>query len=381
MTGERSHTLTDSQQAWLTVRSHLLEHRFELALAAAEGYPWERRVSDTALLADVRWLPEQPLELGTVELVMSPDHHSRATDGDVVDALSEVALPTRPDGTRYPSYSAVVADLSPPAAFENRPTYRLLDADLGVTAGRMAFGRGRYFDGVDIGEACAHEYAASVLMGGPKPLREAIGAPWDLSRRPANLAISALTLRVDQGTGDASFLMHRRDATRVGHAGGLYQVLPVGIFQPSGSAEWNERNDFDLWRNLTREFAEELLGAPEDYDSERAPIDYEAWPFAKRLLAARDSGAIRVHVAGLGCDPLTFATDLLVVVTIEARTFDELFSDLVASNSEGELVAPARQGVKFTRTNVSRFARRERTQAAGAALLELAWRRRHELLP
>ena len=47
--------------------------------------------------------------------------------------------------------------------FENRPTYRLTEADL--TKPRLAFTRGRYFDGVDTGEAAAHEYAATRLAG------------------------------------------------------------------------------------------------------------------------------------------------------------------------------------------------------------------------
>ena len=33
---------------------------------------------------------------------------------------------------------------------------------------------------------------------------------------------------------------HYRQPGRVSHAGGLYQVIPVGVFQPSGEAPWNE---------------------------------------------------------------------------------------------------------------------------------------------
>jgi hypothetical protein len=244
----------------------------------------------------------------------------------------------------------------------------------------MVFDRGCYFDSLDIGEACAHEYAAAVLLDSAKPLREAVGAPWDLSRRPTNIAVSALTLRVDQQAGEATFLLHRRDASKVGHAGGLYQVLPVGIFQPSGNAPWNERNDFDLWRSLIREYAEELLGGSEDYDSERAPIDYAAWPFAARLNEARREGTVRAYVVGLGTDPLTFATDLLTMIIVEARTFDEFFDDLVDINSEGQVVTSDGRGISLTAANVDRFVQHEPTQAAGAALLRLAWRHRASLM-
>jgi hypothetical protein len=48
------------------------------------------------------------------------------------------------------------------------------------------------------------------------------------------VAISTLTLRRSAG-GDASFPLHWRDPAKVTHAGGLYQVIPVGIFQPVSS--------------------------------------------------------------------------------------------------------------------------------------------------
>lgn len=371
--GERARSLTDSQLQWLEIRSFLLEHRYDLAVSAAEGYPAENRIAGTPLLADPGWLPDPPLDLADIELAILAGDSADASTAHVADAATELALPVRPDGSRYESYSAAVADLSPPTTFENRPTYRLLEAGLNTLASHMVFSRGHYFDGLNFGEACAHEYAASILNGTPRPLRDAIGTPWDLSRRPANMAISTLTLRVDKTAHEASFLLHRRDATKVGHAGGLYQVLPVGIFQPSGRAAWNEQNDFDLWRNITREYAEELLGTSEDHGSEHAPINYAAWPFSERLSTARRHGMVRAHVLGMGADPLTLATDLLTVVAVHASAFDEIFGDLVDSNSEGQLVASADQGVAFTRENVHRFARYEPIQAAGAALLELAW--------
>jgi hypothetical protein len=107
-------------------------------------------------------------------------------------------------------------------------------------------------------------------------LRALIGDPCDLRRRPANLAVSTLTLRHEAASGGASFLLHWRDPAKVGHAGGLYQVIPVGVFQPSGEAAWNERRDFSLWRCVIREFAEELRGRSEDYGSEAGPVDYDS---------------------------------------------------------------------------------------------------------
>jgi len=298
-------TLTASQAEWLRVRSYLQEHRHALAVDSAGDYPAERRMAGTPLLAAPEWEPAGPVPLHEIELEFThPRGTPPRTPAPLLSAPAEVEwtpprtpgplLPERPDGTRYRCYSDAMRDLAAPAVFENRPTYRLIEADL--TKARLAFTRGRYFDGVDTGEAAAHEYAATRLGATdehrPAGPRARIADPCDLSRRPANLAITTLTLRFDAATGRASFLLHWRDPAKVGHAGGMYQVIPVGVFQPSGEASWHEREDFSLWRCMLREFDEELRGQPEEYGA--GPVDYETWPFARHMAAALDRGQIRV---------------------------------------------------------------------------------------
>jgi hypothetical protein len=86
-------------------------------------------------------------------------------------------VPVRPDGTRYRTYSDAVAALAAPGIFENRSTYRLLRADLEANP-HMVFGRGTYFDGVDVGDAAAHEFTAATLTEiTTQDLRAAIGDP------------------------------------------------------------------------------------------------------------------------------------------------------------------------------------------------------------
>ena len=155
----------------------------------------------------------------------------------------------------------------------------------------------------------------------------------------------------------------------MGHAGGLYQVVPSGVFQPSADASWNERHDFSLWRNLTRELSEELLGTSEDHGSDSAPINYETWPFATELSTALTAGSARAYCVGLGVDPLTFATDLLTVLAIDADIFDTLFADLTTRNDEGRVLTPQ----PFTADSVNDFVHHKPMQAAGAAILQLAW--------
>ncbi len=317
---------------WARVRAHLRAHRYELAVAAAGEFPGVPTLSGTPLLTRTSWVPSAPIPLRELEIAFGQ--------------APAVDLPAGPVHPGYPSYSAAMAALDAPTVFEDRPTWRLLDADLAGPAPRLVFGDGTYFDSIDTGEAAAHEYAA----GGPAPMRDAVGDPRDLARRPANMAVSALTVRRDPAGSD--FLLHWRDPAKVGHAGGLYQVVPVGVFQSSGP------DDFDLWRFLLREYAEELLGAPEV-----AAPDYRTWPFAVAMTDALTAGTIRADVLGLGVDPLTFATDLLVRVDVDAPVFDELFGGRVAVNDEGAVTTrPFAPGVIDGLP----------VQAAGAALVRLA---------
>jgi hypothetical protein len=366
--------LTDSQQRWLRVRSYLREHRYDLAAAAGRSYPESATVEGTPLLTAPGWLPAEPVPLRDIDLRYVPDAPFSGVTG--TEEAAQAVLPVRPDGSRYRSYSEAVGELAAPRLFENRRTYRLLSADLHSDR-RMVFGPGSYFDGVDVGDACAHEYAAAALGETPtQRLRAAVGDPCDPARRPTNVAISTLTLRHDRTTGEATLLLHRRDAAAVGHAGGMYQVLPVGIFQPAGEQPWHISNDFSLWRCMVREFAEELLGEPEDRSTDQVPIDYDSWPFAARMTESLDNGRLRAYCLGLGVDPLTFATDVLTVVAIDAPLYDELFGQLVTANAEGSVLS----GLSFTPDVIDRFTGHEPTQAAGAALLRLAWRHRNHLL-
>ena len=158
-------TLSTSEREWLTVRSYLTEHRYDLAVAAAADYPPDRRMAGTPLLTAPAWVPPAPVPLQDISLELR----------DAGPAEAEVTtpvLPRRADGTPYRRYSEAMAELAAPLIFENRATYRLTEADLCARPPRLVFAGGRYFDGIDTGEAAAHEYAAARLgrpAPGPRP--------------------------------------------------------------------------------------------------------------------------------------------------------------------------------------------------------------------
>ena len=263
----------------------------------------------TPLLSTPAWLPDAPIALDEIKVQYTPDAAFGGITGTepVIQRLLQSG-PTARGITPIPKPLPRSPRLG---IFEDRGTYRLLSADL-QSDPHMVFGAGSYFDGIDVGDAAAHEFTAEQLGEiATLDLRTAIGDPCDPARRTGNVALSTLTLRHDRTTGEATFPLHRRDGARVGHAGGLYQVLPVGVFQPAGEELWNAQNDFSLWRGILRELAEELRGGAEDYETHRGPIDYRAWPFADHLTQALHSGRARAFCLGIGVDPLTFATDIL----------------------------------------------------------------------
>jgi hypothetical protein len=397
----------ESARRWRDVRAVLTANRHELGRVAARLYPGLPRAGSADLLCREEWLPPAPL--GLDDLPVTWDGGPPDDGGGPVpptsryDAASAQVRPLRPDGGRYASYTDAVGALDRPALFENRPCYRLLDARLAAPAG-LRVGETSYFEGIDLGHAVAHELAAAWQRSGAAvrmtdlPLRALAGDPCALARRPALVAVTTLTLRRD-AAGGASFVLHWRDPARVNHGGGLYQVMPVGLFQPVTEAAAALRHDLSLWKSMAREFSEEFLGTSEDYQTSGGLLDYESWPFYRRLTAARREGRLAAHCLGLGVDPLTFATDVLAVAVFDAPLFDAEFAGLVALNAEGRVITRdgtgarggtgdgARAGsggpvgIPFTAETVARLTGgREPLQASGVAVLNLAWEHRAQLL-
>lgn len=385
--GEQSGPTSEQSQAqWRLIRQALKDKRHELSLLAPELYPDVPRVEGTGLLRRPEWLPAGPVGLEQAELVWDVQADEPVIAGSGPESVA--VRPLRADGTRFASYAEAVEALDRPALFENRFLYRPAGADFSSPgAGRLNLASGHYFDSISVSEALAHEFAAAVhdRDGVPRldelPLRAAVGDPCELRRRPVSMAVSTLTLR-REGPGRASFLLHWRDPAKVTHAGGMYQVLPVGIFQPADENPASVRPDLNLWHSMVREFSEELLGKPEDYGRFGSPVAYEQWPFFRQLSRARQEGRVRVSVVGLGVDPLSLVCDLLTVAVFDAETFDRLFGGLVSENAEGHVVNDGgATRSDFSAQTVDRLAGSDAPmQAAGAAVLRLAWKHARSLI-
>lgn len=162
--------MTPADRDWQRVRAYLTEHRHDLAVQAAAGYPAAARVAGTPLLAAPGWLPSVPVRLDDIAIDLDPAPF----------------LPERADGTRY---SDAIRRLAAPAVFENRTTYRLTGADLAGPSPRLAFGRGRYFDGIDTG-AGGRGCPAQARLAAPRDAGRLAPPRHPAGRRMHALAIS-----------------------------------------------------------------------------------------------------------------------------------------------------------------------------------------------
>lgn len=367
-----------SQDEWRRVRRLLNLNRHALAQTASGLYP-HAAVGSTGLIAGAGWIPDAPVDLADVTIAELSDAPPPALDGSEREAAR--VLPDESLMRTYPRYTRAIRDLAPPRLFEDRHAWRLLDVDW---AGRsLGFGDTTYFGCADVFEAVAHElaYVALDADGNPAsdpvlrdlPYRRLVGSPFDLSRRPVMPAISTLTIRRDGGS--AEFLLHRRDPRAVAAAGGMLQVIPSGIFQPSSLLPAARAADFDLWRNIQREFSEELLGMAEA-DGHGQPVDYASGPFAQ-LDRARADGRLSVSCLGVALDALTLVGEILTVLVVDADVFDSLAADFVERNDEGTVVA---ERFPFTEAGVRALLDSGKVAPAGAGCLELAWRWRDVLL-
>ncbi|MGI5152962.1 hypothetical protein ACQEVC_42375 [Plantactinospora sp. CA-294935] len=364
-----------SHRRWRQVRRHLNGHRGDLTRLAATLYPGLPTVGTSGLLTRPGWVPEAPIPLDRVALRWR-DAPAPGTRAGALEEASRGVRALQTAQERFGSYTMTMQALDPPRLFDDRPSYRLLAVLPADGAMTLEFTAGSYFAAVDIGEACAHELADANLHGGDSlSLRTHVGDPTLVAQRPALLGVSVLTIRLDTVTGEATFLLHLRDAEHVTTGGGQHHVIPVGLFQPPAGRPAVADHDFDLWQLITREYAEELLGHPE----QTAP-DNRTAAFRDAMDAARDGGRARAYCLGLGVDPLMLATDLLAVVVFESRTFDELFGGLTETNGEGTLARHG-SGVWFplNATEVGRRAGESKTQPAGAAALALAWQGRETI--
>ncbi|MGH3838307.1 MAG: helix-turn-helix domain-containing protein, partial [Pseudonocardiaceae bacterium] len=361
-----------------------------LAKQVVRLYDPEWRLMRTPALASPSWLPSRPVPIETVTLEWVSASPRPAITGR--EAELRPVLPLRAPGHAFLQYTSAIRYLSPPGLFENRPSYRLLDVSWEPSGqGKLQFGIATYFDKLDVSEALSHEFAAAMMENSPPtwrqlPFRARLAQPFDLSSRMGSTGIATLTIRRDTTDGSHTFFLLSRDPAKVAVSGGQYGVIPAGEFQPSCIAPARIQDDLDLWRNIVREYSEELLGESEHDGSSGQPLDYECWPFYRAMQRAREAGRLRAYVLGVVLHALGLNPAIMTAVVIDDEVFDDLFRELATVNAEGQVVTSldddqSVHGLPFTEATVRQFLDREPLGGTSAACLALAWRYRESFGP
>ncbi len=221
-----------SQDEWRQARRRLAANAAALTRLASELYPHAMKVSTTPLLTREDWLAADPIDMSNLRLDWLDGPQRKVVKGTEPEA--RLLFPLRAPGHQFENYTSAVRYLDRPTLFENRPTYRLLEATMANSDANLRFSLATYFEMIDVSQAAAHELAVAQLRYGQRvaldqlPSRSLIGDPFDIRRRPVQAAINAITLRRDTQSGAASFLLHWRDPAKVAVGGGMYSVMPVG---------------------------------------------------------------------------------------------------------------------------------------------------------
>ena len=172
------------------------------------------------------------------------------------------------------SYAKNIKSFLPEIPLDNKFTYNLTKIDISSESFSFTFSPSRYFDYINTCEVLSYEFCWMLLKKFGQnlidenfdfnklkfPLREKVDI-FDLSNRSTAVGINTLLilLNKDSSEGNHYYYFHQR-SKKLAEAMDTFHVVPSGTFQPDSFEDNFHERDFNLFRNIMREFAEELLG-------------------------------------------------------------------------------------------------------------------------
>ncbi len=358
--------LTGSRDEFIDIRKHLREERVTTLATAAFGYysglkgdmyhgGGEGAEYTGPVLYKRDWLPASPMKLERVRIILEMNADRQNEYGSILKKASKL-LPHRPGAIwfhNYHRYSQAVSTLDRPSLFSNRNAYRLLSVEPDHDSFSLRFTAGKYFDHHDTEEVLAYEIARYFVKhdddrAAPETLprmkvRDTAGYPANFGTRCAVAGINTLT--VYENGGRFEFVLHRRSERDVAQGKGSVHVIPAGEFQPTNDGAEALSEDFDLWKNIMREYDEELLGT---HDQEARPVpDYAADKPFRELDEARKTGRLQLYFLGVVIDPINLKPQILTCAVFHGSSFQEIFRKPVTRDDEGTVLWSG-SGKKFT---------------------------------
>jgi hypothetical protein len=388
------------EAAFLRVRRELksVSARARLESVAKEAQREHLLADPVPLLVRPGWIGPAPLPLDAVRVDWVEPAVTEQGLSAEFEPARRVTRRYWPGAGHYrDTYHVVIERLEEPdqRLFFNGSSFRLLDVrtvpgepGLEKFPVTLTFTAGWYFDALDTTDVLGYETAALSLSPRRRraarcmrgPYRRWLGSPFDLRKRCGVPGVNTVTIR--RGRPAPSFLLHERSAQNVATSQAVTHVAPAGEFQPRDLSSLAGIVDLDLWSNIAREYAEELLGLS---DAQGQPIDMRHSSRLGEVMSAlndaRASGGVSVWYLGVGLDPLTWKPEILTAAVWEPDVFDSVFRDMVAENDEGRFIfrdPETKAMIPFTEGNVD-TSFRGTFLPAGTACLALAWRHRTAL--
>lgn len=336
----------------------------DMISASATHPSFLKSTSKVPLFYREEWLPNTPVDLQNVRLSFLPDPEKRI----------ELKVHTLPyhGATRISTYADAIEQFDRPTTFENNLHYRLI----GIDQDHLSYSERKYnyFDKINFGEFLVYELAVNCL--GKKSGRKSTNRKRLLQhlRGPSDFVIFSgictLTMIFDGSV--LRIVMHKRGKKETAYAMGTYHVIPAGEFQPSCRALNAFGDDFNLWKSIMREYAEELLNMPEHDGNSMVQFNYETEPFIS-LERERQHGNIKVFYLGTALDTITFQAEIMTVAVFKKESFDRIFVKIIYENKEGQIINDANEwGREFTITERDQYINAN-TLPSAQAILNIAW--------
>lgn len=281
---------------------------------------------------------------------------------------------------------------------QNNLTYRLTNvqaSDKGITA---MFNNGWYEEYIETCEALTWELGQALLStsgkSAPKRLtsqkildeikphlsRRTSVSPFDMDSRSMTPGINTLTVVVTPKLNTMTFLMHHRGGGKgkgLAEAIGTWHIVPAGTFQPLSKNDTYRHIEFSIWRNILREFGEELLDK-EELIRQESLLDPEA-PFRddedlEYLYKIFESGGVDIRFLGLALDCVTLKPEILTLLIIDGNRLASRWKEL-SDNWEG-----AHQIIPFDRENLTKWLQEPKLLPAAAGCIALTLKNYEEVI-
>lgn len=376
----RSTRKTDGNATFRTRLASLRRDQLRLTRQVLEDSPAEWRIDLFPMLTRPDWIPESPFDLSDISILWQPkgddEDELRSSRRSAAKVLANLGL------GKNIQYSTALSEIAGITSLFDGRIYRLLDVLITAESKRMLFTESSYFAYLDTCELLAFESelakARKNLNSHRRSYRKKLANPFNFHNRTVGLGVDTLTIRTDGE--HVGFFLHRRDPKRVVNNADLIGAIPAGEFAPSDVSNEAVMNDLDIWRNIMREYAEEMLGIDDAQGQGARWIDYANDSPYRELNEARKSGRLRVRVLGMGIDPLPWKPELLTVCVIDSQAFDSIFAPVPKRNDEGLILSGnGRDGLPFDAATVAQYCDDENISPNTQALLQLAWKFRAEL--